>query len=64
MGYDTTVTFDYMPSQFITFRAEMGYRHTDLPYWTGRGGITSREVTTVRQLTTPVRLAPLPELTY
>jgi hypothetical protein len=29
-----------MPSQFITFRAEMGYRHTDLPYWSGRGGIT------------------------
>jgi hypothetical protein len=39
-GYDTTVTYDYMPNQFITFRAEMGYRHTDLPYWTGRGGIT------------------------
>jgi len=37
---DMTATFDYMPSQFITFRAEMGYRHTDLPYWTGRGGIT------------------------
>jgi Putative beta-barrel porin-2, OmpL-like. bbp2 len=39
-AYDFTVTYDYMPSQFITFRAEMGYRHTDLPYWTGRGGIT------------------------
>jgi hypothetical protein len=39
-AYDTTITYDYMPSQFITFRAEMGYRHTDLPYWTGRGGIT------------------------
>jgi hypothetical protein len=39
-AYDFTATYDYMPSQFITFRAEMGYRHTDLPYWTGRGGIT------------------------
>jgi hypothetical protein len=39
-AYDTTVTFDYMPNQFITFRSEIGYRHTDLPYWTGRGGIT------------------------
>jgi hypothetical protein len=39
-AYDFTTTFDYMPNQFITFRAEMGYRHTDLPYWTGRGGIT------------------------
>jgi hypothetical protein len=37
---DITATFDYMPNQFITFRAEMGYRHTDQPYWTGRGGIT------------------------
>jgi hypothetical protein len=39
-AYDFTVTYDYMPSQFITFRAEMGYRHTDLPYWSGRGGVT------------------------
>jgi Putative beta-barrel porin-2, OmpL-like. bbp2 len=39
-AYDFTTTFDYMPSQFITFRAEMGYRHADVPYWTGRGGIT------------------------
>ncbi len=39
-AYDSTATFDYMPSQFITFRAEMGYRHTDVPYWTGKGGIT------------------------
>jgi hypothetical protein len=39
-AYDTTATFDYMPSQFITFRAEIGYRHTDEPYWSGRGGIT------------------------
>jgi hypothetical protein len=39
-AYDTTVTFDYMPNQFITFRGEMGYRHTDVPYWTGKGGIT------------------------
>jgi Putative beta-barrel porin-2, OmpL-like. bbp2 len=37
---DMTATFDYMPNQFITFRAEMGYRHADQPYWTGRGGIT------------------------
>ncbi len=39
-AYDMTTTFDYMPNQFITFRAEMGYRHADVPYWTGRGGIT------------------------
>ncbi len=38
--HDGTVTFDYMPSQFITFRLEEGYRFSDVPYWTGRGGIT------------------------
>jgi hypothetical protein len=39
-AWDSTVTFDYMPSQFITFRSEMGYRYSDVPYWTGREGIT------------------------
>jgi hypothetical protein len=38
--HDGTITFDYMPSQFITFRWETGYRFSDVPYWTGRGGIT------------------------
>jgi hypothetical protein len=38
--HDGTITFDYMPSQFITFRLESGYRFSDIPYWTGRGGIT------------------------
>jgi hypothetical protein len=38
--HDGTITFDYMPSQFITFRFEQGYRFSDVPYWTGRGGIT------------------------
>jgi hypothetical protein len=38
--HDGTVTFDYMPSQFITFRLEEGYRYSDTPYWSGRGGIT------------------------
>jgi hypothetical protein len=38
--HDGTITFDYMPSQFITFRLEEGYRYSDVPYWTGRGGIT------------------------
>jgi hypothetical protein len=38
--HDGTITFDYMPSQFITFTIEQGYRYSDIPYWTGRGGIT------------------------
>jgi len=37
---DGTITFDYMPSQFVTFRLEQGYRYSDVPYWTGHGGIT------------------------
>ena len=39
-AYDFTTTFDYMPSQWVTFRGEMGYRHSDVPYWSGRHGIT------------------------
>jgi hypothetical protein len=38
--HDGTITFDYMPSQYITFRLEQSYRYSDVPYWTGRGGIT------------------------
>jgi hypothetical protein len=39
-AWDSTVTFDYMPSQFITFRAETGYRYANVPYFSGRHGIT------------------------
>jgi hypothetical protein len=39
-AWDSTVTFDYMPSQFITFRFETGYRYADVPYFSGREGIT------------------------
>jgi len=38
--HDGTITLDYMPAQFITFRLETGYRYSDTPYWTGRRGIT------------------------
>jgi hypothetical protein len=40
MMHDGTITLDYMPSQFITFTLEEGYRYSDVPYWSGRGGIT------------------------
>lgn len=39
-AYDGTATLDWMPSEFATFRLEMGYRHTNVPYWSGRHGIT------------------------
>lgn len=40
IAYDATATFDYMPSQWLTFRWEIGDRHANVPYWTGRNGIT------------------------
>jgi hypothetical protein len=39
-AWDTSATFDWMPRQYITFRWEYGYRHADVPYFSGRGGIT------------------------
>jgi len=38
--WDSTVTFHYMPKQYITWWAEVGYRHSDIPYFAGRGGVT------------------------
>jgi len=39
-AWDSSVTFDYMPRQYITFRWEYDYRHASVPYWSGAGGIT------------------------
>jgi len=38
--WDSTVTLQYMPKQYITWWAEVGYRHSDIPYFAGRGGVT------------------------
>jgi hypothetical protein len=38
--YDGTITFQYMPKPYITWWAETGYRHSDIPYFAGRGGVT------------------------
>jgi hypothetical protein len=38
--WDSTVNFQYMPRQYITWWAEVGYRHSDIPYFAGRGGVT------------------------
>jgi hypothetical protein len=38
--WDATFTLQYMPKPYITWWLEGGYRHSDIPYWTGRGGIT------------------------
>jgi len=39
-AWDGTVTFDYMPNQFVTFRGEIDHRAADVPYFVGSGGIT------------------------
>ena len=39
-AWDMSATYDYMPSQYITFRWEFNHRHANVPYWSGPGGIT------------------------
>jgi len=39
-AWDISTTFDYMPSQYITFRWEYDHRGASVPYFTGSGGIT------------------------
>jgi len=39
-GYDYQTTFDWMPTQFVTWRLEFTQRGTNIPYFTGPGGIT------------------------
>ncbi|MFZ0898543.1 MAG: outer membrane beta-barrel protein [Candidatus Sulfotelmatobacter sp.] len=39
-AWDNSASFYYMPRQYISFVWEFGYRHANVPYFTGRGGIT------------------------
>ena len=39
-AWDASVTADYMPSQFVTFRLEGNYRAANVPYFSGAGGVT------------------------
>jgi hypothetical protein len=38
--WDTQLNFQFMPRDWITWWTEVTFRHSDVPYWTGRGGIT------------------------
>ena len=38
--WDSTINIQYMPRQYITWWAEIGYRHSDIPYFAGRHGVT------------------------
>ena len=39
-AWDVSLTYDYMPRQWLTFRWEYDYRHASVPYWSGKGGVT------------------------
>jgi hypothetical protein len=39
-AWDMQVTGDYMPRPFVTFRLEFNYRHANVPYFSGSGGVT------------------------
>ncbi len=39
-AWDTSVTTDYMPSQYITWRLEYNHRAANVPYFAGPGGVT------------------------
>jgi hypothetical protein len=39
-AWDASASFDYMPSQYITFRWEYDHRAANVPYFSGSGGIT------------------------
>jgi hypothetical protein len=38
--WDLQLNFQYMPKDWITWWTEATFRHSDVPYWTGPGGIT------------------------
>ncbi len=39
-AWDASATFDYMPSQYVTFRWEYDHRAANVPYFSGADGIT------------------------
>ncbi len=49
-GWDCSTNIDFMPTQHITFRAEFVYRESNVPYFAGKGGVTSQTGYTTTQL--------------
>lgn len=39
-AWDMSVTADYMPSQYFTYRLEYNHRAANVPYFSGPGGVT------------------------
>jgi len=38
--WDTQLNLQYMPRDWLTWWTEVTYRHSDVPYWSGSGGVT------------------------
>ena len=39
-AWDASATFDYMPNQYVTWRAEYNHREANVDYFAGPGGVT------------------------
>ncbi len=50
-GWDCSTNLDWMPNQSITFRIEYVHRESSVPYFAGRGGVTSPSGYTTTVLT-------------
>ncbi len=57
-AWDCSTNFDVMPNQSITFRIEIAHRQSNVPYFAGKGGVTSQSGYT----TTPLDPAWRPDL--
>jgi len=57
-AWDVSTNLDFMPSQFLTYRIEWVHREASVPYFAGRGGVTSQTGLT----TTPLDPAWTPDL--
>ncbi len=51
-GFDYSTNIDWMPNQHICFRLEYVHREASVPYFAGRGGVTSPNGYTTTQLPT------------
>ncbi|HZO22080.1 MAG TPA: outer membrane beta-barrel protein [Steroidobacteraceae bacterium] len=40
LQWDTQLNFQYMPRDWITWWTEATFRHSNVPYWAGTGGVT------------------------
>ena len=41
-GWDCSTNIDFMPNQSFTFRIELVHRESNVPYFAGKGGVTSQ----------------------